>query len=132
MSDFQKQHALKDEFRTVWTASRLATMTPDEYSQAGLKDSFTHWIESRLGKLGYIWVGSSFKFGVFSRKDTKDKKSDAKLSYSDLRGWHSSLGGTAQETFEKVCGFVEQKEDRLHYPSRKSPGSSTTHSKWRL
>ncbi len=108
MSDFQQQYALWDEFLSVWPASRLATMTLDEYSQAGSKDSFTYWIESGLDKLGSIWGGSSFKFGVFSRKDTEDKKSDAKLSYSDTHGWYSSLGASAQEAFEKVRGHVVQ------------------------
>lgn len=108
MSDFQQQYALWDEFLSVWPASRLTTMTLDEYSQAGSKDSFTYWIESGLDKLGSIWGGSSFKFGVFSRKDTEDKKSDAKLSYSDTHGWYSSLGASAQEAFEKVRGHVVQ------------------------
>ncbi|MFB1029247.1 MAG: AAA family ATPase [Thauera sp.] len=111
MSDFQKQYALWDEFLSVWPAPRLATMTLDDYSQAGSKDSFTYWIESRLDELGSIWGGSSFKFGVFSRKDTEDKKSDAKLSYSDTHGWYSSLGSTAEEAFEKVRGFVVQVAD---------------------
>jgi 5-methylcytosine-specific restriction enzyme B len=111
MSDFQKQYTLWDEFLSAWPTSRLATMTLDEYSQAGSKDSFTYWIESRLDELGSIWGGSSFKFGVFSRKDTEDKKSDAKLSYSDTHGWYSSLGATAEETFEKVRGFVVQVAD---------------------
>lgn len=108
MSDFQPQYALWDEFLNVWPASRLATMTLDEYSQAGSKDSFTYWIESRLDELGSIWGGSSFKFGVFSRKDTEDKKSDAKLSYSDTHGWYSTLGATAEAAFEQVRGFVAQ------------------------
>ena len=108
MSDFPQQYALWDEFLSVWPRSRLATMTLDDYSQAGSKDSFTYWIESRLDALGSIWGGSSFKFGVFSRKDTEDKKSDAKLSYSDTHGWYSSLGASAQEAFEKVRGYVVQ------------------------
>lgn len=108
MSDFQQQYALWDEFLSVWPVSRLAAMTLDEYSQAGSKDTFTYWIESGLDKLGSIWGGSSFKFGVFSRKDTEDKKSDAKLSYSDTHGWYSSLGASAQEAFEKVRGHVVQ------------------------
>lgn len=87
MSDFQQQYALWDDFLKAWPASRLKTMTLDEYSQAGSKDSFTYWIESHLDEMGSIWGGSSFKFGVFSRKDTEDKKSDAKLSYSDTHGW---------------------------------------------
>jgi len=111
VSDFQNQYALWDKFLSVWPASRLATMTLDEYSQAGSKDSFTYWIESRLDELGSIWGGSSFKFGVFSRKDTEDKQSDAKLSYSDTHGWYSSLGTTAEAAFKQVRGFVVQVAD---------------------
>jgi 5-methylcytosine-specific restriction protein B len=111
MSDFQQQYALWDEFLTLWPRTRLATMSLDEYSQAGSKDSFTYWIESHLDEMGSIWGGSSFKFGVFSRKDTEDKKSDAKLSYSDTYGWYSSLGTTVQEAFEKVRGYVAQVAD---------------------
>ena len=108
MSDLQQQYALWDEFLKAWPPSRLKTMTLDEYSQAGSKDSFTYWIESHLDQMGSIWGGSSFKFGVFSRRDTEDKKRDAKLSYSDRHGWYSSLGATVHEAFEKVRGYVAQ------------------------
>ncbi|MDO9483885.1 MAG: AAA family ATPase [Hydrogenophaga sp.] len=108
MSDFQKQYALWDEFLSVWPASRLATMTLDEYSLAGSKDSFTYWIESRLDELGSIWGGSSFKFGVFSRKNLEARESAENRSYSDTHGWYSSLGGTAEDAFERVRGYVAQ------------------------
>lgn len=108
MSDFQKQYALWDEFLSVWPASRLATMTLDDYSQAGSKDSFTYWIESRLDELGSIWGGSSFKFGVFSRKNLEARESADNRSYSDTHGWYSSLGTTAEEAFEKVRGYIGQ------------------------
>lgn len=111
MSDFQKEYALWDEFLSTWPASRLASMVLDEYSQAGSKDSFTYWIESRLDELGSIWGGSSFKFGVFSRKDTEDKSSDTKLSYSETHGWYSSLGTSAEAAFDKVRSFVVQVAD---------------------
>lgn len=111
MSDFQQQYALWDEFLTVWPATRLATMTLDEYTQAGSKDSFTYWIESRLDELGSIWGGSAFKFGVFSRKDTEEKANDGKLSYSGTHAWYSSLGATVEEVFEKVRGYVVQMAD---------------------
>ena len=108
MSDLKKQYELWDEFLNVWPLARLSTMTLDEYTQAGSKDSFTYWIESRLDELGSIWGGSSFKFGVFSRKDTDDKTSDAKLSYSDTHGWYSSLGASAEEAFLQVRSHVAQ------------------------
>lgn len=108
MSNFEEQYQLWDEFLQVWPIDRLSTITLDEYTQAGSKDSFTYWVESRLDKLGSIWGGSSFKFGVFSRKDTDVKTSDAKLSYSDTHGWYSSLGASAEEAFTQVRGYVVQ------------------------
>lgn len=108
MSDFQKQYALWDEFLSVWPASRLATMTLDDYSQAGSKDSFTYWIESRLAELGSIWGDSSFKFSVFSRKNLDPRESADNRRYSDSHGWYSFLGATAEEAFEKVRGYVVQ------------------------
>ena len=108
MSNFQQQYTLWDEFLTAWPVSRLASMTLDEYTKAGSKDSFTYWIEARLAEMGSIWGGSAFKFGVFSRKNTESKPSDAKLSYSDEYGWYSTLGNTAEQAFEKVRGQVAQ------------------------
>lgn len=108
MSDFQRQYALWDEFLAKCPRTRLATMTLDEYTQAGSKDSFTYWIESHPDEMGSIWGGSAFKFGVFSRGNTDDKKSDTKLSYSEAHGWYSSLGATAEEAFQKVRGYVVQ------------------------
>lgn len=40
MSDFKQQYALWDEFLSAWPLSRLATITLDEYSPSGSKDSF--------------------------------------------------------------------------------------------
>lgn len=108
MVDFQKHYALWDEFLEAWPVSRLETMTLDEYILVGSQDTFTYWLESRLDKLGSIWGGSAFKFGVFSRKATEFKQSSSKLSYSDTHGWYSALGDTAQEAFTKVRGFVVQ------------------------
>ena len=45
MNDFQQQYARWDEFLKVWPASRLATMTLDEYSKAGSKQTLTYWLE---------------------------------------------------------------------------------------
>jgi 5-methylcytosine-specific restriction protein B len=108
MPDFQQQYAIWDEFLSVWPVSRLTSMTINEYTQAGSQDSFTYWIESRLDKMGSIWGGSSFKFGVFSRKSTDNMPSGAKRSYSDEYGWYSTLGDTADEAFARVRGYVVQ------------------------
>jgi 5-methylcytosine-specific restriction protein B len=108
MTDTNEQNKLWDDFLDTWPLSKLATMTLADYTQAGSKETFTYWIESRLDKLGSIWGGSSFKFGVFSRKDEEAKQNDARLSYSDSHAWYSALGTTANEAFLKVRSFVVQ------------------------
>jgi 5-methylcytosine-specific restriction protein B len=111
MTNFESLYTRWDEFLRAWPPSRLATMTLDEYVKAGSKDTFTYWIESRLDGLGSIWGGSSFKFGVFSRRDKDEKVSNGKLSYSATHGWYTSLGGSAKEAFEKVREYVCQIAD---------------------
>lgn len=108
MTDYMALYQKWDAFLSQWPRERLATMSLEEYHQAGGKETFTYWIQSRLDELGSIWGGSAFKFGVFSRKDTNEKVSDAKLSYSDTYGWYSSLGESAQEAFEKIRSYVVQ------------------------
>ena len=98
----EEQYELWNEFLSIWPAERLETMTLEEYTQAGSPDCFTTWIESRLDKMGSIWGGSAFKFGIFSRKNDEQKVSDSKLSYSDSYGWYTSLGNTAEEAFENI------------------------------
>lgn len=102
MKSIELAYQVWDEFLKTWPLERLKNMTLDEYSQAGSKDTFTYWLESRLDNLGGIWGGSAFKFGVFSRKDTEPKENDNKVTYSNSHGWYTSFGTTAQDAFEKV------------------------------
>ncbi|HET7370403.1 MAG TPA: AAA family ATPase [Gammaproteobacteria bacterium] len=102
MLDFEQQYALWDEFLDAWPRERLDDMALDEYTQAGSKNSFTYWIESRLDGMGSIWGGSAFKFGVYSRSDAQPKDSDGTHSYSATHGWYTALGSTAGEAFVTI------------------------------
>lgn len=102
MSDFHKEYALWDEFLQKWPVERLASMSLDDYTNSSARDRFIYWMEFSLSSLGSIRGGSAFKFGVFSRESTETKVSDSTHRYSDTYGWYGSLGGTAEEAFEKV------------------------------
>lgn len=108
MINFQEQYALWDKFLEVWPISRLEKMTLDEYSKATSKDTFTYWIESRLDKMGSIWGGSSFKFGVYSRRNTEHRENDNTRSYSSTHGWLTLLGETAEVAFKQVRSSIVQ------------------------
>lgn len=109
MSEFAKQYEIWDDFLALWPISRLKTMTLDEYTKAGSKDTFTYWVESRLDKMGSIWGGESLKFGIYSRKNTEKKPSTSKTTYTDTHAWYTSLkAASAEEAFLKVRAYVVQ------------------------
>jgi len=94
------------EFLEKWPVSRIENMTLEEYSKVGSKDSFTFWIESELDQLGSVWGGSSFKFGVFNRKDLTVKQNDSMRSYSDEYAWHPKYGDSAEAAFDNIKELI--------------------------
>ncbi len=95
-----------DEFLKMWPIERLKTMSLPEYSKAGDQDTFTYWLEVKLAESGSIWGGSSFKFGVYSRKAVTEKKSAEGLGYSAEYAWYTMYGATADEAFEKTRATI--------------------------
>lgn len=98
----QDKFAIWDEFLKEWPLERVRKMTLQEYTEAGSQDTFTYWMEARLADMGSIWGGSAFKFGVYSRRDTKHIPSDSMRSYDDHYGWYTSRGETPQAAFEQI------------------------------
>lgn len=129
-------NALWDEFLARWPLESLRTMSLDDYTQAGNKDCFTYWLESRTEDLGSIWGGSAFKFGVYSRRDQSDKSSstNSALAFSPTHGWLSKYGATAEQAFERVRGIVADvasaaREGRLDAVEAADLGHAT---KWKV
>ncbi|RYG58309.1 MAG: hypothetical protein EON56_00025 [Alphaproteobacteria bacterium] len=82
-------------------------MTLAGYTQAGSKDCFTYWLESRTEDLGSIWGGSSFKFGVYSRKDQTEKTASTNAkAFTTSYAWLTKYGASADEAFESVRAIV--------------------------
>jgi 5-methylcytosine-specific restriction protein B len=104
--DLQQIQEIWDAFLLEWPLERLRRMTLQEYSQAGQSHTFTSWIESRLDKLGSIWGGSAFKFGIYSRKDKSPKKGSASDSYTRDYAWYRKYGSTPEEAFAQVKSLV--------------------------
>jgi 5-methylcytosine-specific restriction protein B len=95
-----------DSFLARWPLEKLGEITLQEYSQAGDSDSFTYWLEATTEKLGSIWGGSAFKFGVYSRKDKSDKQDGSGKSYTTEYGWYRKYGTTPEEAFKKVRSII--------------------------
>lgn len=97
-----------DEFLRVWPVDRVKKMTLDEYTKAGNSTTFTYWMESGLDKLGSIWGGSSFKFGVYSRSDKSQKENTSTHIFSNDYAWLKKYGKTTEEAFGKVKECILQ------------------------
>jgi len=87
MSNNTEKYDLWDEFLKVWPASRIKEMKLEEYNQAGDFETFCNWLESKLEKIGSIWGGSAFKFGIYNRKDKSEKEAAARYTYTDNYAW---------------------------------------------
>lgn len=95
-------YGLWQEFKKAWPVEKTRSMTLPEYTNCGKKDTFTYWIEAKLEKLGSIWGGSSFKFGIYSRDDKGERESVGGRLYSENYGWMRKYGETEKEAFENV------------------------------
>lgn len=101
-AEYAALYALWKEFCEAWPIEKLKVMDLPAYTKAGDKTAFTYWIESRLEKLGSVWGGSAFKFGIFSRKDKTEKEDGGGASYSDEYGWYSKYGSEEPVAFQAV------------------------------
>ncbi len=89
---FETEESLWTEFLDLWPLERIRTMALDEYTSAGNQNTFTYWLEFKLGNFGSIAGGSSFKFAIFSRKDIAEKEGDAAIAYDSKYGWYRRFG----------------------------------------
>lgn len=104
--DSKKQQELWDQFLKAWPISRVEKMTIEEYTNTEKNDSFTYWLEARLTDLGSMWGGSSLKFGIYRRKDTKPKPNNRGLIFTEKYGWYEKFGKTPDEAFAKVRELI--------------------------
>jgi 5-methylcytosine-specific restriction endonuclease McrBC GTP-binding regulatory subunit McrB len=93
---------LWSDFLTAWPPERVRQMTLEEYTNPNKDDAFIYWIESRLDKLGSIWGGSAFKFGIYCRDKTVAKEASGGRVWGDRYAWHSKFGATEQEAFATI------------------------------
>ena len=93
---------LWDDFLERWRLDDLKSLTIEQYSHAGSKDTFTFWLESKTEALGSIWGGSAFKFGIYHRGSDEVKPNGRGRIFGDDYGWYEKYGKTPQEAFEHV------------------------------
>ena len=96
------------EFQERWSLEKVRNMTLEEYTGLGgaNRDDFTYWIESKLDKLGSIWGGSGFKFGIYKRNAKDIKENGQGFIYTKDYAWLKKYGETKDEAFAKVKSYI--------------------------
>ena len=95
---------LWSDFLVAWPPKRVRQMTLDEYTNSNKDDAFIYWIEARLDKLGSIWGGSAFKFGIYCRDKIATKEAASGRVWGEKYAWLSKFGATEQAAFAAVRG----------------------------
>ncbi len=88
-------------FQDEWNVERMKNLSLEQYTN-GDKKSFTYQIEFKMTLLGSIKGGSSFKFGIFKRKDKKNVENENGKKHNDKYSWYAKYGDTQKDAFTEV------------------------------
>ena len=88
------------EFNNKFPLEKLRKLTLEEYTNTERSNSFCYWLEKKTERLGSIWGGSAYKFGIFKiGGNIKDKK--GALSDNEY-AWYSKYGQNREEAYKNV------------------------------
>ena len=98
-------YQLKNDFLNEWPLSRIQSMTLEEYTNLD-KTSFGYWLEAKTYELGSIWGGSSYKFGIYKRRDISTTITvDNRITDGEY-AWFTKYGTTKETAFETVKNII--------------------------
>lgn len=98
-----ERYAIWKKFLDRWPAARLGSLTLDEYTTFGEPyQAFCNWIEWWTEKLGSVWGGSSYKFGVFRQDPNGEATRDSTHDGDGVYKWYKCYGSSAAEVFSYV------------------------------
>lgn len=98
-----------EEFQKDWPIERLRNMTLEEYSNLDKDTGLTYWLEAKTENAGSIWGGSSYKFGIYRRRNTESSGASSVSGGGTTDGvyaWYSKYGDTKEEAFSKVKELI--------------------------
>jgi len=98
-------HQLKQSFLQEWPLRRIQSMTLEEYTNLD-KTSFCYWLEAKTHDLGSIWGGSSYKFGIYKRRDISTTITvDNRITDGEY-AWFQKYGTTKEAAFQTVKNTI--------------------------
>ena len=102
MADIKQLDGIWTDFLERWPVEKVRTMTLEQYHTLNDQSCFVRCLESMTEKLGSIWGGSAFKFGIYQRDPGKEKSGSAYFTYGKKYAWRTILGKTAEQAFNTV------------------------------
>src|SRR5687767_10874449 len=105
MDSIQAQELL-NEFQATWPQQRIQNLTLEEYTNSDKDTAFTYWIEKKTEKLASIWGGSSFKFGIYKRRNTEYFVQKKMVKTDGVYAWLSKYGSSKEEAFNNVKKII--------------------------
>ena len=101
----QSLYQLKETFLQEWPLTRIQNMTLEEYTNLD-KTSFCYWLEAKTHDLGSIWGGSSYKFGIYKRRDISTTITvDNRITDGEY-AWFQKYGTTKEAAFQTVKNTI--------------------------
>lgn len=101
MADIDR-HSLYQKFQSEFPLESLDSLPLDTYTNLNRSDSFCYWLESETYKLGSIWGGSSYKFGIYRFQKTP-QSGDSRIKYDDSYAWYAKYNaGNRDQAYEIV------------------------------
>lgn len=92
------------EFLNKWSINKLKEMTLEEYTNLE-GNSFCYWIESKTHYFGSIWGGSSYKFGIFKKKNNNVDLREHYISDGEY-AWFGKYGDQKELAFNTIKGLI--------------------------
>ncbi len=99
--DIKEQYQLWDSFLKQWPREKLNELTLEQYVSVDDQNTFTYWLETKVGALGSIKGNTSAKFGIYKRKK-EDLNTQNGIKNGDVYSWWKFLGETETEAFSTV------------------------------
>ena len=103
LQDLEK---LYDDFGANFPLDKLKVMTLEQYTNLDKEDSFCYWLESITTELGSIWGGSSYKFGIYKRRNNVKINSRSGYLSNEEYAWVEKYGTSINDAFEKVRSII--------------------------
>ena len=103
MIDISQCDSIWTKFLELWPVEKVRGMTLPQYHTLSEQSCFVRCLESMTDKLGSIWGGNAFKFGIYQRGNTEfSEKKSRGFTYGEKYAWRACLGDSPEEAFAAV------------------------------